>query len=286
MSQQTIFDSHFILFEVIGAFMEKSKLTDTIIINKAALKVSLNNYTNRLTAKKGWRWPLGLFLPLLVSLYTADFKPLFSMEADFMRGVISTFTIIAFVLLIYALIKVLFNLNAEDKFYKEISEANKNVPDFTAVYIIKRTKDNVLRLLVEKNKTWGCYFLPWTHYNPDSPIQNQSDELRVAVASFLGVHFDSVKIDHFIGYQLASEKVSEKEGMKKEFKIEFIYLYLSCGIYSDDAHEYTVGGRELTWMSLPELESDENTRIKNGDVISHLERHSRILINKPSDSIK
>lgn len=265
---------------------KNQKLPEDLIINSSKLELILDKYQEKLAAKNNWSAPFGVLIALLLALMVSDFKDKFGLKALQWETILEILVIVSIVWLIVELKKTITSKPLND-LIMEIHDNIKNIPEYTAIYFIKTNRDNIPKILVEKNRTWDCFFLPYVHYSPYEELDNQKKEhLTKTIAGFLGVDPTKVVIDHLQGYPLTSEKYSESERINKQYNFEFFAFCISCARNQNLSNEeFSVGGREFIWMTLDELEQDVKTKYKNTDVISHLRKNYNTFFHEIRDSL-
>lgn len=263
----------------------KNKLPENIFINSSTLELILQDYKEKLATKKDWVNALSIFLAFLLCLMVSDFKDKFGLKALQWETIIEGATIFSFFWFLHSIYKAL-NTDPYKDLISDISGSIKNFTEYTAIYFIRITKGNIPRILVERNMIWDCFFLPYVHYSPLQSIDIQRrDHLTKTIAGFLGIDSGSVQIEHLEDCFLTSEKFSESEKIQKQFNFEFFYIRFSCETLDPDCMEYHIGGKRFMWLTLDELENDEKTKKKNGDVISHVKKHYNVFFHQTKDSI-
>lgn len=215
----------------------------------------------------------------------SDFKDKFSLKADHWEAVVFMFLLASVLWLVWELYRLTKD-ESMDSLLFDIRKNIKNTPDYTAIYFIKMKRENIPKILVYKNPSWKCYFLPYVSYSPDYPIDHQKDCcLERTIAGFLGANFQDISIEYLRNYSLTSEKYSESERVKKQFNFEFITVSsLNGKIANKNKNQFSVGGKDFVWMTLDELENDENTKNKNSDVLHHIRKNYSFFFNEVSDS--
>lgn len=260
-------------------------IPDVILIDFSKLKLALHNYERLKALKHNWTTPFGIALSLLLTILVSDFKEKMGLAGQRWETIIYFALLISIGWLIYSVYSTLKN-NPMEVLLDEIAEGIKNIPEYTAIFLVKVKKNNIPIVLVERNKSWDAYFLPYAHYSPNEPIDRQGeDSLRKVMAGFLGVCESTLCLERLKDFRLVSEKFSESEKMVKQFHFEFFTTYFSgpeLDCFFED--EFDIGGKKFVWKTLDELEADENTVSRNGDVIDHLRKHYSILFHKIRDT--
>jgi hypothetical protein len=266
----------------------KKKLPDTIVINSMRLRNLVSDYGREMGSRVGWAVPAAFFLSIALCILVSEFKPFLGFSADQVKLVIYLIGIASF---LWTLTEINKLRRERPIFYfeKGLAENLINTPDFTVMYLIKLTTDFLPRILVEKNPTWNCYFLPYTsRESTDSFSTEKITELKKTISSYLAIPNDSVNIDHLRDYTLTSEKFSEKDKVQKQFNFDFFFFSIPANkmMANYNNSPLVVGGKTFYWMTLDELLNDPVTHQRNGDVLLHLQKHYGALFVTASDSIR
>lgn len=267
---------------------EKRKPPETIVINNARLQSIVSEYGKEMAARVGWTVPAAFLFSVVLCVPVSDFKPYAGLTGDQVKLIVYLFGLVSLAWTIIELLKLRNDL-PHVKFERSLSDSIINTPDFTVMYLIKLTTDHVPRILVEKNPTWNCYFLPYVS-RPSADLFSfeKITELRNTIASYLAIAKDDVNIDHLREYSLISEKFSEKDKVQKQFNFDFFFFSIPASkmMANYNNSPLVVGGKTFFWMTLDELLNDPVTRERNGDVLQHLQKNYAPLFVTASDSIK
>lgn len=261
----------------------RKSLPDLLILSKERFFLLFNEYNSN---KNKWHTPLGmLFSFILCLIATKDFQPIFGIKKEIIESFVYSSMFVLFFWLIFEITQAI--TRNDEELEIALLDNIKNTPDFTVIYIVKLTTDEIPRLLVEKNQAWGCYFLPYVSTNTaNNSINNNISDLQMTIASYFGISSNNINIHHLRDYALHSEKFSESDKILKQFNFDFFFFSVPKNYMIENYHTspFKVGGREFYWMTLKELMNDEATMDKNGDVIQHLEKNYSSLVVKTGDS--
>jgi len=266
----------------------KTKLPETIVINSTRLQSIVNDYGKEMAARVGWTVPAAFLFSVVLCIPVSDFKPYAGLTSDQVKLIVYLLGLGSLVWTVFELLKLRNDL-PQEKYERRLSSHIINTPDFTVMYLIKLTTDHVPRILVEKNPTWNCYFLPYvSRPSSDSFSFEKITELRNTIASYLAIAKDDVNIDHLREYSLTSEKFSEKDKMQKQFNFDFFFFSIPATkmMANYNNSPLVVGGKTFFWMTLDELLNDPATRERNGDVLQHLQKNYSPLFVTAKDSIR
>lgn len=268
---------------------KRRQFPDSLVIGKDRLFSLIEEYRRGVKSEHGWPAPAGILVSVLLCLaVTEQFQPLLMLTADQTKLIVYLLGIYS----VYWLVKEVWITrvgNSQEKLEMEIFESIKNSPDFTVIYLIKLTKDQVPRVLVEWKTSWGCYFLPYVaRTQPDGFSTQSLTSLQKTVASYFGIASESVSIEHLRDYSLVSEKYSPTDKVSKQYNFDFFFFSVPKEkmIESYGSSPFGVGGKTYYWKTIEELLNDEKTMDKNGDVVSHLEKHYSSLVAGTKDSFR
>lgn len=202
-----------------------SQLPNQILINKDRLLTIFGDYKNNVQNGSDWKTPLGVLISVCLCVFaTENFNGVLGLNADQVAILVYMLGFVAAFFLVKSIFR-LFSSKAEDKLKKDIIESILNVPDYTVIYIIKLTKDNIPRILVEKKTTWDCYFLPYAARKSSGLMSTHNiTEFQRTIASYLGLQADAVSIEHLRECALISEKFSPKDQVYKQYNFDFFSL--------------------------------------------------------------
>lgn len=264
------------------------KLPETVVINSTKLQSLVSDYGREMGGRVGWTVPAAFLLSVVLCIPVSDFKAFLGLTADQVKLIVYLIGIVSFFWTLAELRKII-----KEKpflsFQKGIAESLINTPDFTVMYLIKLTTDHLPRILVEKNPTWNCYFLPYTSRTATDGFSTKKiTELKSTISSYLAISNDAVNIDHLRDYTFTSEKFSEKDKVQKQFNFDFFFFSIPANkmMANYNNSPLVVGGKTFYWMTLDELLNDPVTLQRNGDVLQHLQRNYGPLFVTANDSIR
>lgn len=268
---------------------KRKQFPEQLVIGRDRLFSLIDDYRRGIRSEHGWPAPAGILVSVLLCLAVTDkFQPFLKLSADQTKLIVYLLGLYS----IYWLAKELWQTrvgNSQVRLESEILESIKNAPDFTVIYLVKLTSDQIPRVLVEWKDSWGCYFLPYVARSQSDDFSTQSlTALQRTVASYFGVSSESVSIDHLRDYSFVSEKYSPPDKVHKQYNFDFFFFSVPKEkmIESYTSSPFQVGGKTYFWKTITELQQDEKTMAKNGDVVSHLERHYSSLVAGTGESFQ
>jgi hypothetical protein len=259
-----------------------------ITINRSDLKLYIKEHNEDQSIKDRWHFPLTALISLAIALATTTFQPNvtipitnWSIEIpDGARAVLWAATIF---FLIWTIISTYRSLKTDDPLHtllNKIDSSILNKPDRTSVFIVKRTNGDRIELLVEKKRSWDCFFLPYvkqsalTEYTP-----LQKNDTTQSLGDKLGIAPNKIKIDLLQEFNFKSEKFDPPQKVVKEYHFEVFHVAINEAL-NDEV--FNVGDRTYHWKTLNDLEEDIETRNNNKDIINHLRDNYNYLIAKVS----
>lgn len=282
-----IHNSLAVIIRVLQLTKEMKNIPENVVINKDRLGSIVKNYKDAVKREQGWPTPLGIFVSVILCIVaTNSFQEVLFLTKDQVALIVYLLGVASFVWLAKTLVGSQKD-KAESIFYSELAQNIKNIPDYTVVYIIKLTKDEIPRVLVERKASWNCYFLPYVSRVGAGDISSQNiTDFQKTIASYLGVPSDFVSIEHFRDFSLVSEKYSPTDKVSKQFNFDFFFFTIPKDrmLNDYDKSPFKVGGKDFYWMTLDELMKDAMTMEKNGDIIKHLEDNYTEFFTKTQDS--
>jgi hypothetical protein len=238
--------------------MKKIKLPETIVINSTKLESLILDYGKDVKGQFGWPVPAAFLFSVILCIPVSEFKATWGLTADQIKILVYLAGIASLIWTCFEL-RQIFKTSPHSSFVKNLADSIKNTPDFTVMYLIKLTKDQIPRILVEKNNTWKCYFLPYVSRSPADLFSTEKlDELTRTISAFLGISSDGVTIDHLREYGLISEKYSQSDQVQKQFNFDFFFFSVPADkmLENYDISPFAVGGKTFYWMTLDELQNE------------------------------
>ncbi|HEA3089152.1 TPA: hypothetical protein RVR74_004252 [Aeromonas salmonicida] len=268
--------------------MSIEKLPNEIIIDRQILKSLVREYGEKVRKEHGWATPLSFFISIFLCIIaTTSFKGVLGLSSEQVNTIVWILFYSSLASTIFQIYKSC-KLHADESFYLDLYKNIKNIPDNTVIYIIKLTRDNIPRLLVEKKPSWGCYFLPYSSKNGDNISEKNISDFKNTISSYLGISSRDVSVDHLKDFPLISSKFSPKDKVYKQFNFDFLFFTIPKEkmLENYESSPFCVGGRTFEWMTIPDLQKDHKTLERNGDIIDHLEKNYTELLSKLEDSFR
>lgn len=161
-------------------------------------------------------------------------------------------------------------------------ESYINKPDLNVLFIIKREVDNKTQLLVMKNNAWDCYFLPYVG------IRTKTTDVitysKNKIENILGLKRDSTIATRLLEHQEKTEKHHPQENVIKEYHSYYVHLKSrdeSTPNFIENS-SFAKGNFIFEWKSFDELEKDQKTIERNGDVLKLVREHYNDFISESS----
>lgn len=265
---------------------ENKGLPESIVIGRDRLIFLIGEYKEGIKKEHGWPAPAGIFTSVFLCIAaTSDFQSFWFFSVDQTQMLVYGLLILSGVWLVYVVSSAPIG-EADQRLMSELTGSIKNKPDYTVIYIIKLTKDEIPRLLVEEKPQWECFFLPHVSRMLELNFSNSIPSFKKTIASYLGISCECVNVDHLTQFSLTSEKYSPKEKLYKQFNFDFLFFTLPKDKMLDSFNQspFRVGGKTFYWKTLDELMADHKTMDRNGDVIEHLERNYSFFFVNTKDS--
>ncbi|MDD2136769.1 hypothetical protein [Pseudomonas kurunegalensis] len=262
-----------------------------ITLNRSDLKLYIKEYDEAQKSKQSWHLPITILFSLLIAVTTTSFQPNISIPfsnikleiPSGMSLVLWFSTCLTTIWTLLAFRKCRTAKNPTELLLNKINLSILNKPDRTSVFIIKRsTPDGQIELLVEKKKSWSCYFLPYvkqlelTEYS-----SNQKTGTTESLGNKLGRDAKDIKIELLQNFNFKSEKFDPPQKVVKEYHFEVFHVSITGAPFASP--EFSVGDRAYHWKSLNDLEQDEDTKRNNKDILNHLRDNYNELIVKVSN---
>jgi len=265
---------------------EKITLPDQIVINSARLEKIIDDHIASEKKARDWKTPAGILFTFITCYLVTDFKPRFSIPAESIELIFIISSILLTALVIYLAFKESSKTTPD---YKEaIHKALINKPDYTVIYFIKLTLDNIPRLLVEEKKgKWDCFFLPYVARKEGDIFNHEMlKQLKSTISNYLGINGEQIEIDHLDNLQLSSSKISRSDGCTKQYFFDFFFVSIpkESMVKNYEQYPFSIAGKTYHWKTIDELESDPKTLDRNGDILKHL-KENRLSLFDGKDSL-
>ena len=258
---------------------------ERLLLQKAEIELCVANHEKKIRQESGWQVPLGVSLSLLPTCFIVN-----NFYDPFKNGVIEHFfyflAICSLIWLAIAAARAFPVQGATEAFLNEIFSKMLNKPDRTALFIIKRVRNDEVQLLVLRKETWDCYFLPYVNVLVDGQLNNENiDSIKREICNQLGVNPIDVSAQYLENFSYKSEKYAEPKNVVMEFNYEILHLRAISAVAAQRVcrDSFDVGDRSFEWKTLNELEGDTLTVRNNRDVLRNLrDNYSDLILNTAS----
>lgn len=152
------------------------------------------------------------------------------------------------------------NYSYED-LLKDINRLNEIAHSHSIVVIRDSFDEFPNRFLVYEDKRWGCNFFLNYKENP-----NNEDFIRNHISSELKIGLNDIKLTYVS--QKIHEKFSVSANMNKVYSHKFYLATIAKFPEHMKQKSFDCDGKVYHWMSVAELEGDENVQKKNLDILN------------------
>lgn len=153
--------------------------------------------------------------------------------------------------------------SAKDSLFQEIIDSNIPEVRYDAIFVIKDTfKDHSNRYLLYYDIGWEVWFFPWLR-------DLDYKKIRIYISSILQIPVNSLKVTLLKTKE--STKISIPSGVKKTYNFAIYEVIINKSgfkknmILSKDS--FNISKREFSWMTMIEIENNQNILDKNKDVV-------------------
>lgn len=249
-------------------------IANRLTFNKDSIELYIHQYDHFKNKSRKYELSASIFLTLLITILSSslDFMKFSNItEWMFVIATIVTGTVFAIQCWTYHKIKDPIK-ELKETFYKNYI----NKPDINALFIIKRKYNDISQILVCRNQSWNCFFLP---YIRTSHIENNIEDLaKKKIANVLDYNPEDLIIEKLLEKYQSTEKHHPQENVVKEYHSYYFHLTLSDNnreLIRDITKEnnFEIGNKKYEWASLDDLENNEMTMTKNEDVISTIRKN-------------
>ena len=246
---------------------------DEITIKTAKMELELRDFVQTIRQKDDWLTWFGLFLSLGSTLFLTDFKSVPGLDANVIASIYGILTFASLCMTIKSIYTSI-RIRGKDNvaYMMDVLMSKSQTPyEFRLLYVIKRGPIESAKILVFKDQIWNCYVLP--HCKDDHPFSEKV--ARIKLSQYLGISPEKIMIDFFdTRLDKISHKYSEYHKREGVYYFKFCYVYMKNVPQTFTQDSFEVDGREFLWMTCQSLEEDDNTRLKNSDVIRHIRDNS------------
>lgn len=247
-----------------------------IIIDKADLGLCIEYFRSVYNDKSGWKASLPFLIAMLVVYFTTNvdqqkIKALnkvlgFNLTVSDVSNVFVLVLILSLIWFIKDIFKYIKNGNPYVRLFDKIKENSVNKPDYTAVFLFKKTIGNKKYILVEYKSSWKCFFLP---YYKENNYYEKNDRKFIDKLSrkIIGLNNDVKILD--VGVSKHAERYDPPENVVKDYNFTIYSIYKCSELNYSDCSVINNGTIPdgFFWMELDELLKHETTVSNNREVI-------------------
>lgn len=205
-------------------------------------------------------------ISFLISVYFASYETVWGISGNTLKVVFSILGIIFLFKSIYDLWKNKKCNYTYNDLFADINTLNEITHNHSIIIVKDSFNKYPDRFLVYDDKVWECrLFINYNeNENNEAFIKSHlSSELKVDISDST-LKFTTMKIH---------EKLSQRDKINKmychKFYLADIKEFPQCA--KDDT--FTIGGKTYHWVTIEDLEADENAMAKNSDIISFVKEY-------------
>lgn len=270
---------------------QRERAPSFITVSYDRLRLILADFDVRTHRANRWSTYGGAALGLWAALITGDYT--FEEQKYFLSG--SQWQVVFLVAAIYASGRSLVGLipyisrPRQEDVLAAILESADIARESRAMALFKfRGKGHDYRILVYRDPLWNCYLLPHANCSDLTPVEINDPHLQAAFGGFIGCSHDLLSLNYHAEQDLRTRKLSEFYRQDTLYDFRFY-----AAVFRDQnqvpvhmsKHTFTWNGIDFAWLTLSEMEADENTRRRNLDVTRHIRDHWSQLLEGVPDSV-
>ena len=205
-------------------------------------------------------------ISFLISVYFASYETVWGISGNTLKVLFSILGIIFLFKSIYDLWKNKKCNYTYNDLFADINTLNEITHNHSIIIVKDSFNKFPNRFLVYDDKVWECrLFINYNeNENNEAFIKSHlSSELNVDISD-ITLKFTTMKIH---------EKLSQRDKINKmychKFYLADIKEFPQCA--KDDT--FTIGGKTYHWVTIEDLEADENAMAKNSDIISFVKEY-------------
>lgn len=225
-----------------------------IDIDTTRLALLLEKNKRQIGSHAKWTTPLSVFISLLLTRVTCDFKDCFALKAEEWKFIINSALIISFICSVCLIIKQCQRGKlTSEKLYEKICELDETINERRALLICCNISNHKNEILVYYDLLWECFLLP--HYPIDDNIH--ISEIKTFIADDFHIDDKNVLIEKVATQE--SRKRSKRTNLDKNYIFEYFLMRLYNIPKNCKQKQFDIAGRRYCWMSLSELQGEKNT---------------------------
>ncbi len=257
-----------------------------LVIKEEKLKLLLEKHKDQIGKKKDTVGSLVMLFSLIIAVAFATYDSIWFLTGDQVR-------LLAWVITIAVGIWVIYNIFNKSKkkctietLYNEIYKESDVGFESIVIIIIKNEFENYSsKYLVFRDSVNACSFFPYirvkaseqpktelelTNFKLD--FKDLEQELKPKVNKMFKLSNDVYNLEYL--FQRESFKFSLREDKDKVYNFIFYQLRPHGDFFKLNENltlnQFEIDGKHFAWKSLVEMESDDNTRMRNMDVLRYI----------------
>lgn len=202
-------------------------------------------------------------LSFLVSVLLASYEDFLGIPGILLKCVFCVLGILFTFIVIWKIHKSKKNQYTHKDLLKDISDLNRVAHKHSIVVIRDTFNEYANRYLVYDDKKWNCKFF----INYKDNINNESFVIE-HLSRDLKTPTNSIKLD--LVTEITHSKFSESHGKNKTYAHKFYSAVISDMPEHLKKDSFEIDGKKYYWLNMNDLESDEDVRKKNMDIVNEV----------------
>ena len=247
------------------------------------LRLTLFQFVDKATKARDWVAPLGVLATIVVTVVVSDFQDRFGISASAWRAVVVMTAVVTTVWLAVALVNWFRAPTVEDLLAQLIDRSSARVERRLIFVFRLRGKDGLTRVLVYRDIVWECFLFPHMKLTDDEVAQWNAHRAEQYVGDLFGLAASAINLAHVEDGDLHSQKYSEFTKAETTYLFRFALVSIDpAAIGRMSKRSFAIGGQQYRWMTLDEIEHDQNSARRNLDVLRHLRDYHQLFLRDPT----
>lgn len=226
-----------------------------ITIEKEKLKLLLDSYATIIGIDKNTDYAnLVSNASLFISIYIAEYPH------ELLRYLFAVFAIWVIVMTVKKILQA--DNKSADTLYNDITSLDETAHRYSLVAIKDTFNKYPNHFLVYYNEKWDCKFFFSFKTIPSNDIAN----LRERISNELKIPQESISLEKRA--ERTQRKFAPADSIQKSYAHTLYYAEIK-DIPAEYQHSlFSIGSRQYYWLTIDEMEMDEQVRERNMDVVS------------------
>lgn len=236
-----------------------------ILIEDTELELLLEKNKNRIGNK--WTSNIDILATSIFYILTtvpAEYPIVFGIQGMQFKIGCLCIGILYFIYGIALIIKSIKNRYCHTDLYNSIKQLNRIEHPFSIIAIKDTFNLYPNQFLLYYDERWDCKFFP-NYKTVENDDELNKENIRKRLSNALKIDKNNISVE--FKEQRIQRKFSVSNQRYKVYDHKLYYVEISEFTDNIKQHEFKIDGTKYFWMSIKEMENDENIKQKNSDVV-------------------